>query len=797
MNSSNIMKLRSTVLAMACGATLWGSLALADELDRKVAFDIDSQPLEQALVAFSQQAGIQIVLNTGSVGGATVPALKATVSSREALRELLSGSPFSYSPIGERTVSVTRVQAGSDEQVASSTQDTAPSLEPLAEVTVTATRPTLFSSQVVTSGVLGDKDPLDIPFSVASYSSELAKLQNAHTPAEILKNDPSVQNSGFYVYQNHIIIRGIQARAGGVRRDGLHANDEGDLPMEAFDRLEVVKGAAGFLYGFAEPGGIQNWVTKRPTRDTFVSLETQLRSGSGRYVHVDAGGPVGDGRFGYRANVAYEDQGDFSHRGDTERAMGSLALDAKLTDDLLVRLDASHQSREFTSQLGLPLTTAGTEPPEYDPRVSFAPSWLRAKFVSSSVALRFEYQLPADWKVLGQVAHDWSRFDPAYGYMTTLTPTGDVEGELYGNPLPFYTRNRWTNGQVLLLGKLDTGPVQHDVVVGMMKRDGTYSEYYPTSEYPMMTFTGNLFTGFNFPQRPTDSYSYARGYVFEGPETHVYAADTLSLGERWQVLAGVRHVDVADFYGGKVQKTSPSGAITFKAAENTRIYGSYARSLQQGYRGPCQDRPDVSNGCDIAPPIEAKQYEVGVKTRLGGNLDLSVAAFRIELPFDYVDENRLIYGRFGNQVNQGVEVLASGNVLSNLAVVLGAGYLNAELARNEDPTLNGNRVPGIPQWNANAFVNYGVTAIPGLSLTGGAYWGASRQLDVRNSISVDGYTRVDLGAQYRIDGILNGVTLRANVNNVLDEFYWEGLNFESFSAALGRTYSVTAEFKLR
>ncbi|CAN0261703.1 unnamed protein product, partial [Phaeothamnion confervicola] len=275
------------------------------------------------------------------------------------------------------------------------------------------------------------------------------------------------------------------------------------------------------------------------------------------------------------------------------------------------------------------------------------------------------------------------------------------------------------------------------------------------------------------------------------------AADTLSIGERWQVLAGARHADVADFYGGKAKKTSPSGAVIFKGAENSRLYGSYARSLQQGYRGPCQDRPDVTNACDIAPPIEAKQYEVGAKMRVGGSLDLTVAAFRIELPFDYVDEAQLLYGRFGNQVNQGVEFSAAGNILPNLAVVAGLGYLDAELARNEDATLDGNRIPGIPQWNANVFANYGVHGVPGLSLTAGAYWGGSRMLDVRNAIPVDGYTRIDIGAQYRMPMVLKGLTLRANVNNVTDKFYWEGLNFESYSAALGRTYSITAELKLQ
>ena len=784
----------------------------ASQSPKGVAEAIESQPLDQALDSWARQTGLQVIYGADLIAGRQSRGARAGASPREALEQIIEGSGLVITWLNERTASIgvptgdPRSPAVLRLSQADSTVDEPkdPADEKLEEVTVTGTRIQLFSSRAITSGVVGDKDPLDIPFSVSSYSSELAKLQGAYTPAEILKNDPSVQNTGLYVYQNHLVIRGVQARAGGVRRDGLHANDEGDLPIEAFDRLEVVKGVAGFLYGFAEPGGIQNYVTKRPTRDSFATLELQGRSGSGRYLHVDSGGPLGDGRFGYRANAAYEDQGDFSHSGDMRRTMGSLALDAKASDALLIRFDASHQSRELSSQDGLPLTTEGLEPPEYDPRKAFAPSWLRSKFISSSVALRAEYHLSEDWQILAQAGHDWSRFDPSFAYLTSLEPNGDLTGELSADPRWFYTRNRWTNGQLLALGKLSTGAVRHDLVFGVFRRKGSYLEYYPNTSSPTLEFDGNLFGEINFPQRPTGaSYEYALGYELEQSETHVFAADTLSIGERLQILAGARYTALADSdveaeaEVGKVKKTSPSGAVIYKVTDNARIYGSYARSLQQSYRGPCADRPEVSGACDNQPPIQAKQIEVGAKARIGGVLDLSIAAFRIEMPFDYVDEERLVYGRFGNQVNQGVEFLAVGNVRPNLAVVAGVGYLDAELVRNQDPTLNGNRIPGVPNWNANLFADYGVRGVPGLSLTGGVYWGGSRMFDVRNEIPVAGYTRVDLGAQYHMPMVLRGLTLRANVDNVLDKFYWEGLTLGSYTPAFGRSYSLTAELQLQ
>lgn len=803
---------------------------------RAVFFNLPSQSLAESLRAVATEARISVVFDDKAVSDRRAPQLKASLTIEQAMTELLRGTGLTYQYVDDKTIVLAPAKpiaaAGvpADENAArdggrslrlaqshpdsadaqvgkpgaadsQAAQDARPDVsaeasgggQDEATVTVTASRANLYSSRVVTSGVLGDKDSLDIPFAINSYTSDLARLQGAYTPAEILKNDPSVQNPGFDIYQNNVIIRGFRS-SGTVRRDGLVA--DGDFPIETFDRVEVIKGVTGFLYGFAEPGGMQNYVSKRPTRDFFATLNTELRNGSGQYVHLDAGGPVSDGRFGYRANVAYEDQGDFTHYGDVRRAVGAIAFDAKLSDALLLRVDAAHQQRELAGQFGLPPTPDGEAPPEYDPRNSLVPPWVRSRFKSSTVGVRADYQMAEQWQLVAQVRRDLSLRRLGFGVVTSVLENGDFEELVFTAPRSFVKDNA-TTAQLLALGRARSGPLEHELAFGAFYRYNDFRYFSSPSQQPA-TISGNLFD-LSFPAAPPVNPG-ASHVSSPQPvtEKHVFAGDTISIGQRWQVLAGVRYVDVKLALDATkdltVSKATPSGALLFKPRERLSLYASYARSLQYGYESPCDG--DIANPCETQPPIEAEQYEVGLKARVGSSLDVGIAFFDISLPSDYLNAETRVYGRFGEQVNRGVEMTASGNIRPNLAIVAGIGYLDAKRTRNEDPSLDGNRVNGISDFTANLFLNYGITAIPGATLTAGVYHTGSRLFDLQNTISVDGYTRVDIGASYRLRAAPKGLTLRANVHNLTDQFFWEGLGYERYSAGNGRMYSLSAELQL-
>ena len=105
----------------------------------------------------------------------------------------------------------------------------------------------------------------------------------------------------------------------------------------------------------------------------------------------------------------------------------------------------------------------------------------------------------------------------------------------------------------------------------------------------------------------------------------------------------------------------------------------------------------------------------------------------------------------------------------------GVSYLSAKQRDTGNDALDGNRVIGIPTLQSNVNLEYDLATVEGLTLTGDIIHTGARYADAANTLKVDGYTTLDLGARYRT--MLGGqdVTLKGMVTNVTDEDYWQSV----------------------
>lgn len=201
-----------------------------------------------------------------------------------------------------------------------------------------------------------------------------------------------------------VAVRGFSADTfNNVRRDGLLANVYADVPLENKERIDVLKGVSGFLYGGGDPSGLVNYVVKRPTRDPLLDVTAEVRSASGYNASVEAGGPIGDGRVGYRLNAAVEKVGQFRHPGDLERQFIGGAVDIKLSRKALLQLDFDYQRREQAVSANLGPRADGTLVPasQVDPRRQLGQPWQRYRSRSWNLAARLDYELSDQWTVTG------------------------------------------------------------------------------------------------------------------------------------------------------------------------------------------------------------------------------------------------------------------------------------------------------------------------------------------------------------------------------------------------------------
>ncbi|MFN6934398.1 MAG: TonB-dependent receptor, partial [Tsuneonella sp.] len=279
-----------------------------------------------------------------------------------------------------------------------------------------------------------------------------------------------------------------------------------------------------------------------------------------------------------------------------------------------------------------------------------------------------------------------------------------------------------------------------------------------------------------------------------------FVSDTIGFaGDAVLITGGIRlqTIDARgyDYYNGgllasqyREDAITPVAGIVVKPVPGLSLYANRVEGLQQGATAPLD--PAVSNPGEMLAPRRSTQYEIGGKVRIGG-LFASLAAYRIERPGDGLLPSGA-YGYIGKQRHRGIEATVNGDLAPGLRIIAGAALNDAEL-------IGGNEVAGVPGFTANADVEWDLTVIPGVTLTGRVMHTGKQWIDTANTTRLPDWTRFDLGARYVLAAGSVPVTLRATVDNVTNKRYWASA-YDSFSAALlqgqPRTVkvSVSADF---
>ncbi len=124
----------------------------------------------------------------------------------------------------------------------------------------------------------------DTPYSINVTSGDLIENRAAHTEGDALMTNPSVSVSvapnAANASLSRVYIRGFNASDQNELRDGFDDRSFTIPPIENVQRIEVLNGLSGFLYGFTNPGGTINYVTKQPTPDEHTELKTGVMAGA-------------------------------------------------------------------------------------------------------------------------------------------------------------------------------------------------------------------------------------------------------------------------------------------------------------------------------------------------------------------------------------------------------------------------------------------------------------------------------------------------------------------------------------
>ena len=188
-------------------------------------------------------------------------------------------------------------------------------------------------------------------------------------------------------YYENFVVRGFSlSAANSYKINGSTITGEQNVALENKQQVELLKGLSGLQSGVSEPGGLVNYVTKRP-QDVHSVTVASNESGE-RYLATDLGGWLdSEQRLGVRANFAHEDIRSYVENSDGKRDFASLAVDWSLSDAALLQLDAEYQTREQRSVPGYQLLGGNVVPSGIDPRTAWPTSTGRNRWVSTRSTL--------------------------------------------------------------------------------------------------------------------------------------------------------------------------------------------------------------------------------------------------------------------------------------------------------------------------------------------------------------------------------------------------------------------------
>lgn len=650
----------------------------------------------------------------------------------------------------------------------------------LAPVRISDVQDSGYQAREAQVGGLHSAPLLDTPAAVSVFSRQLLDDRQVRKLSEVLQSDASVGESYAPIgYYENFNVRGFELNAASSYRvNGQTIAGEQNVALENKQQVELLKGLSGLQSGVSEPGGLVNYVTKRPEDVRSISVSSNEQGE--RYLATDLGGWFGAERqLGLRVNLAHEDIRSYVDHADGKRDFASMALDWQINPNAVLELDAEYQHREQYSVPGYQLLGGNQLPHGVDPKDHLAwQSWAKpVQNDSLNLGGRFKYQFNDNWngtlsasrsKV---VIDDYSAFAWGSSEGSYFGSNGDYD--IYDFRSPDDTR-RIDEAQAMLDGRFDALGVSHELTVGTSAQRRTLDQRPGYNEW---RGTGNIHTGAPAVE-PSDKPIGSSERRLDSRQYGLFFSDRITFNDNWQTVIGAREVrldektwdqnGVAGRHTRQYQLL-PNAALIYKPQPDTTLYASYAKGLSSGGTAPWY----ASNAFEILAPTLSRQLEVGIKRDWQG-MSFSAALFQIRQAYQYArpEENRApTYVQSGQQKNTGLELGASGWVTSNLQIQASAAVIRARVQNSDTTAYEGHQAINVPRLRAALQADYALP-VPGLALLGGARYSASKYASSAGNVEVGGYTVFDIGSRYRTNIGGYDTVLRLTVDNVFDKRYW-------------------------
>ena len=637
-------------------------------------------------------------------------------------------------------------------------QTPAPETPPitLPDVNVTAARPDVQGYQVrqdggLQGGATRTGTPLqDVPQSVVVIPRQVIEEEGLQNRADVLRNVAAVRPN----VTLNLDGTGASDRVRGFQpefyRDGLISFfDAGDREsLVGVDRIEVVKGPTGSLFGGGLGGGLGgviNTVSALP--NTTPSYEAGIRIGSYATVrpYVDINQPLtADGRWSARLSAEYDQNrstvDNFSARRNT--VIPALSYQDGRTKVTLQYLHSERRALDFS---GLPAfgTVSGNFRVPYQTNVT-GPDTPKTVSTRDAVTLLAEHKLNDVFTL---------RLATRYAVTNITQPATAIFGST--TPLPgtiatfprynIYAHADLNDFSILpsIEARFSTGPVRHTVLAGMEANRVSDLEgipFAPTTPINLLAPTYGVYVqppgGPNIAYR--NHYSAVSGFLQDQADWErlhfLLALRGTGLDIKDRNIRSARTFETQD------TRVDPRVGLAVDVLPGVTVFAGYG----SGVRGNQGVAPIVTT--QALRPETGNQVEAGIKLDLGWGLSGQLAVFDIHRQNVAVADPSIPFNTIqtGEQRSRGFDTNLVWQPTPRVSVLLAYAYLDPQVTKDTTYAV-GTRLPFAPSHSGRLFAAYRAP-VPGVGdvvFGAGAYATTSQAISLAFPDRTPGYATFD------------------------------------------------------
>ena len=686
------------------------------------------------------------------------------------------------------------------------------------EVLVTGKKPIV--DHKVSSSLRVQTPVLELSQNIQTVNSELLSRQQAFNISDgIFKNVSGVSRQTHWndLFVN-IKTRGSQLQA---FRNGMNvvASFWGPLSedMSVVEKVEFVKGPAGFMMSSGSPAGIYNIVTKKPTGNQ--NAEVSMSLGSFNYYRgsLDLDGKLSkDNKLLYRLNIAGTSQSSFRPFEENKRLVLAPVISYQVDENTKATFEYTYQKAIMTD-IGSSYLFSPRGFKSLDRTTSLSQEGLDPLNIDDhSTFLTVEHDLSTNWKLTAQGSYFFYDQIGASSWPSKILEDGKIvrKSDIWD------AQSKMLMGQFFVNGNFKTANITHKVLAGLDLGHKNYIADWNTSQ--LLDSVGGEFDplnpvyGFDFGIKEFDrSVSLAKRAAIGGGNMNskyssIYVQDELGfLENKLRVTLAARFTTMAVGTWGNTpvesKKVTPRIGLSYSIDQNTAVYALYDQAFipQTGF---------LLNGSKVKP-ITGDNYEIGFKRDwFNGKWNTTLAYYQI------IKNHELTAGpeprssiEIGQKKISGIELDIKGELTKGLNLIANYAYTDGKISKiNKDVKIFhvGQRLAGSDKHIANIWLNYEFqqSTFKGLNLQLGANSNIDRATQAfsqdNKERNLEDYYRFDAGIGYNKDKF----RINLNVQNLLDTYLIEGGSFYeksntfltplySWQAGTPRSFRITLGYK--